>query len=147
DTTHKGNADFWYRLRIGDFPCATTPLPLAVKRGAKVAVRFAGPQVEDVAPVEIQAPADPAIEALSVTPIGPSHLPGWPVTLLLSDFEEQLIDPTHDAPERAVRLPLPCGVTGQFLRKSQRDHFALPLKKGQRVLIAAQTYELNSPAD
>jgi hypothetical protein len=29
DTTHRGGADFFYRLRVGDFPGATTAFPLA----------------------------------------------------------------------------------------------------------------------
>src|SRR5262249_50551793 len=32
DVSYRGGADFHYRLRIGDFPCATTTLPLAAKR-------------------------------------------------------------------------------------------------------------------
>ncbi len=50
DVSYRGGADFHYRLRIGDFPCATTPLPLAAKRGSKVAVRFSGPTVDGVPP-------------------------------------------------------------------------------------------------
>src|SRR5205807_6031071 len=46
DVSFRGGEDYHYRLRIGDFPCATTPLPLAAKRGAKVSVQFAGPQVD-----------------------------------------------------------------------------------------------------
>ena len=38
--SYKGGEDYFYRLRIGDFPCATTPLPLAIKRGAKATVRL-----------------------------------------------------------------------------------------------------------
>ena len=35
DVSYKGGEDYFYRLRIGDFPCATTPLPLAIKRGCQ----------------------------------------------------------------------------------------------------------------
>src|SRR5439155_5889213 len=49
DVMYRGGGDFWYRLRIGDFPCATTPLPMAAKRGSKVKVAFAGPTVDAVA--------------------------------------------------------------------------------------------------
>ena len=43
DVSYRGGNDFHYRLRIGDFPCATTTFPLAAKRGSKVSVQFAGP--------------------------------------------------------------------------------------------------------
>src|SRR5690349_5695059 len=39
DVMYSGGADFWYRLRIGDFPCAVSPIPMAAKRGGKVTVR------------------------------------------------------------------------------------------------------------
>jgi hypothetical protein len=147
DTTYKGGADYWFRLRIGDFPCALTPWPLAAKRGAKVAVGFAGPLVDGVAPVEVQVPADPSVEAVSVAPVGANGLPGWPVELLVSDHDEFLAGPSLQTPAEAQRLPVPSGVSGRFLRKSQRDHFVFTARKGQRYTIAAQTAELHSPAD
>jgi hypothetical protein len=147
DTTYKGGKDFWYRLRIGDFPCAVCPLPAAAKRGTRVEVNFAGSQTEGVTPVEVQAPADQAIEAINVSPVGSSGLPGWPVTLLLSDHDELTAGMEIGTLAQAQKLTLPCGVTGRFLRKSQKDHFAIAATKGQRFLIAAQTAELNSPAE
>jgi hypothetical protein len=147
DTTNKGGRDYWYRLRIGDFPCALTPFPAAAKRGTKGAVNFAGPNIEGVAAVEIQVPADPAVEAMSVTPVGPSGLAGWPVTLLLSDHDEVTARDGIGTVAQAQLLVPPCGVTGRFLHKAQKDTFAIAAKKGQRLLIAAQTAELLSPAD
>src|SRR5262249_4086657 len=38
DVSYRGGPDFHYRLRVGDFPCATTPLPLAAKRGSKATI-------------------------------------------------------------------------------------------------------------
>src|SRR5205823_4940568 len=119
----------------------------AAKRGSKVAVNFAGPQVEGVAPVEVQVPADPAIEAISIAPVGPTGLPGWPVTLLLSDHDELLAGDSIGTLAQAQRLTLPCGVTWRFLHKGQKDHFAVAATKGQRFRIAAQTAELLSPAE
>src|SRR5262249_40390433 len=64
DVMYRGGGDFWYRLRIGDFPCAVSPMPLAVKRGAKATVQFAGPLVDGVAPVEVTAPTEPTAEVV-----------------------------------------------------------------------------------
>jgi hypothetical protein len=147
DSTHKGGAEAWYRLRVGDFPCALATLPAAAKRGDRVTVRFAGPSAEDAAPVEVQAPADPAAEAVSVTPVGPAGVPGWPVPLLVSDHDELLAPPSVQTMAEAQRLPVPCGVTGRFLRRSQKDHFVFGAKKGQVVAAAAQTADIGSPAD
>src|SRR5262249_30129360 len=74
DVAFRGAEDFHYRLRIGDFPIASTPLPLAVKRGSKVKVAFAGPTGDLAAPVDVQAPTDPLLPAISVAPRGASGL-------------------------------------------------------------------------
>jgi hypothetical protein len=145
DSTWRGGADFHYRLRIGDFPCAIAPLPLAATRGRKLNVAFAGPTIDGVNPVAVQVPTDPAEDIVEVIPIGPSGLPGWPVSLLVSDIEE-LLAPDPVPPEGLV-LPVPSGVTGRFLRKSQTDLYRFPARKGQKYVIAVQTTELLSPAE
>lgn len=147
DVSYRGGEDFHYRLRIGDFPCATTTLPLAVKRGSKTAVRFAGPNVDGVAPVEIAAPADPAIEFLSLAPRGSNGLHGWPVSVALSDIEETLeTEPNEDA-AKANRIAVPGAITARFEKKGDSDTFVFALKKGVRYSIEAQTHELGSPTD
>lgn len=145
DSMWRGGNDFNYRLRIGDFPCAIAPLPLAAPRGRKVTVAFAGPTVDGVAPVEITTPADAGVEAVPVTPVGTSGLPGWPVTLALSEFDELLaLEPT---PPGGLPLPVPGGVTGRFARKAQVDRFRIAARKGQKYIVAAQSTEFMSPAE
>src|SRR5204862_549372 len=61
DVLNRGGADYFYRLRIGDFPLATTPVPMAAKRGTKAKISFAGPAVEDAAPVDVDVPTDPTL--------------------------------------------------------------------------------------
>jgi hypothetical protein len=147
DVSYRGGGDFHYRLRIGDFPCATTTLPLAVKRGSKTAVRFAGPNVEGVAPVEVAAPTDPAIEFLSLAPRGANGLHGWPVSLALSDVEEALENEPNDEAAKANRLAVPGAITARFEKKGDLDNFVFALKKGKRSIIEARTHELGSPTE
>jgi hypothetical protein len=147
DVSYRGGEDFHYRLRIGDFPCATTTLPLAVQRGSKTAVRFAGPNVESVSPIEVAAPVDPAIEFLSLAPRGSNGLHGWPVNLALSDIEEtQEKEPNNEA-AKANRIPVPGAITARFEQKGDSDAFVFTLKKGVRYTIEAQTHELGSPTE
>ncbi len=87
DATYRGGGDFVYRFRIGDFPCATAVVPMAIKRGSKATVTFAGPNVDGVAPLEVQVPADPALDIVWLTPKGKNGLSGWPVSVALSDLE------------------------------------------------------------
>jgi hypothetical protein len=147
DVSYRGGPDFFYRLRIGDFPCATTPLPLAVKRGTRAAVQFAGPTVDGVAPVEIAAPTDPSVTSLAVAPKGANGLCGWPVSLELSDLDETLEQEPNNEPARANRVPVPGAVTGRFAEKGDLDHYVFAAKKGVRYIIEAQTHEFGSPSE
>lgn len=147
DVQFRGGPDYYYRLRIGEFPCATTPIPMAAKRGSKVAVNFAGPSVEGVAPVEVTVPADPNADIVWVAPKGANGMMGWPVALTVSDLDEVVEQEPNNEPAKATRVPVPGAVTGRFLEKGDIDHFVFTAKKGQRLLIDAQTHELNSPTE
>ncbi len=147
DVSYGGAADFHYRLRIGDFPCATTPLPLAAKRGTKQTVRFTGPTVDGVVPVEVAVPNDPAIEAIQVAPRGASGLYGWPVTLAVSDLDEGLeVEPNNEA-AKANRINVPGAITGRFEVADDVDQFVFAAKKGKRYVLEAHTAEHLSPTD
>lgn len=145
DVSHRGGADFTYRLRIGDFPCATTSLPLAVKRGTKAKVTFAGPYVEGVAAVDVDVPKDG--DAIQIAPKGASGLRGWPVTVSVSDLDEQLEKEPNDDPAKANRVTIPSAITGRFEATGDVDHYVFTAKKGQRVIIEAHTAEHGSPTD
>jgi hypothetical protein len=145
DVMYRGGPDFWYRLRIGDFPCATLPVPLAARRGSKVLVHFAGPAVDGVAPVEVNVPADPAVNAVWVAPRGPSGLHGWPVSLAVSDLDELVEQEPNNEPAKANRVPVPGAVTGRFQESGDLDCYVFTAKKGQRLVLEAHTLELNSP--
>jgi hypothetical protein len=147
DVMYRGGADFWYRLRIGDFPCATSPIPMAARRGAKVTVNFAGPTVDDVAPVVVTVPTDPHVDTVWVAPRGANGLYGWPVALAVSDHDEMVEQEPNDEPAKANRLPVPGGITGRFQVKGDVDHYVFAAKKGVRYVIEGHTHELYSPAE
>jgi hypothetical protein len=147
DVAWRGGEDFTYRLRIGDFPTATTPLPMAAKRGAKTTIRFAGPNADSVPPVEVTIPNDPNLEAVSVSPRGTNGLGGWPVSLAVSDLDEVVEQEPNDEPAKANRVPVPGAVTGRFQTAGDLDYYLLPLKKGTRYIIEAQTHEYHSPSE
>jgi hypothetical protein len=147
DVTWKGGEDFLYRLRIGDFPLAATTIPMAVKRGSKATVHFGGSWVDKVAPVEVQAPADPNAEVVWVTPKGASGLPGWPVAVAMSDLDETVEQEPNNEQAKANRVPVPGAVTGRFEQKGDVDWFVFTAKKGQRLILEAHTQDYNSPTE
>jgi hypothetical protein len=147
DVMYRGGPDFWYRLRIGDFPCATAPVPMAARRGSKVTVGFAGPLVDGVAPVEVTVPSDPAAASVWVAPRAVNGLHGWPVALAISDLDETVEQEPNNDPAKANRVPVPGAVTGRFQESGDIDHYVFTAKKGQRLIVEAQTHELGSPAE
>jgi hypothetical protein len=147
DTTHRGGADFFYRLRIGDFPAAIAPIPIAMKRGAKGMVTFAGPAVEGVSPVEVSMPNDPNKSVVNVAPKGAGGISGWPVAVIASNIDELVEQEPNNEPAKANRIPVPSGITGRFLDKGDVDCFVFAGKKGAKYAILAETYEINSPAE
>jgi hypothetical protein len=146
DVAYKGGPDYWYRIRIGDFPCACTPIPMAIKRGGKASVQFAGPNVEGVAAVEVTAPTDPAVRTVWVAPKGANGLHGWPVELLVSEVDEAVEQEPNNEIAKANRVTVPGGITGRFAEKNDLDYYVLTAKKGQRLIVDGITSELHSPS-
>lgn len=147
DTTYAGGPNHFYRLRIGEFPGATTAFPLAVERGKTTKVGFAGPGTADILPVTVRASANPGRSALSVTPKRTGGVSGWPLPVRLSDWPESVEQEPNNEPAKANPLPVPGGVSARFDKGGDVDHFAIAGKKGQKLVAAALTYEVNSPAE
>lgn len=147
DSTYRGGPDFAYRLRIGNFPGATTAFPLAVERGKTAEVGFAGPDAAGAVAVRVTAPADPLVPAVNVAPKRAAGVSGWPVPVRISDTPELVEAEPNDTPATATKLPVPGGVSAKFAGKNDRDHFAFPGKKGQKLVVRVLTFEVNSPAE
>lgn len=145
DVLGRGGLDYVYRLRIGDFPLATAPVPMAGKAGSKVQVQFAGPMVEGVKPVDVAVPTGPIGSVVWVAPKA-GGVSGWPVGLVISNVEEIIEKEPNPKAEQATRLPFPGGATGRFLMGDEVDTYVVSLKKGQKVAIEAQTLEWGSPS-
>jgi hypothetical protein len=144
DTRHLGGGDYFYRLRIADAPAAMAAFPIAVKRGTKATINFAGKNVDGVAPVEVTMPADRAVMNVAPKAAGAS---GWPVPVYASDVDQLVETEPNNDPTKANRLTVPCGVSGRFLEKGDVDHFIFTAKKGVKYSIVAETYEVLSPAE
>lgn len=147
DVSYGGGADFVYRLRIGDFPSATTPMPMAVSPGTKTTIGFAGPQAADAQPVEVSVPTAPEAARMFIAPLGKSGLHGWPVCLSIAEMPTLVEKEPNDDATKATRLAVPSGVSGAFLQKGDRDHFLFTAKKGEKVQLDVATHDLHSPAD
>lgn len=146
DVLNRGGAEYFYRLRLGDFPLANAPVPMALQRGSKTKITFTGPFVEGTLPVEAAAPAAPDTDALQIAPRGPNKLAGWPVTLMLSNHDERAEQEPNNERAKANRVPIPGGVTGRFQQSDDTDCFVFTAKKGQKLRLEARTLERASPS-
>lgn len=147
DTTHRGGGDFFYRLRIGDFPGASTAFPMFAQRGTEAKIGFAGPGTDDIPPVSLKVAADPMVRAVNVAPKRSAGNFGWPLPVRLTDEPQIVEQEPNNTPEKATKLSVPSGASARFLEKGDLDHFTIAGKKGQKLIVAAQTYEVNSPAE
>ncbi len=142
DTTHRGGADFFYRLRIGDFPGATTAFPLAAERGKPASIGFTGP--DTIPAVSVTAPT--AATAFYAAPTTGKDA-GWPVPVLVTDYAQTTEKEPNDTPATANKLSVPGGVSAKFDKAKDVDHFAISGKKGQKLIVSVSTFEVNSPAE
>ncbi len=145
DTTYRGGADFAYRLRIGGFDGATTAFPLAVERGKKSDVGFAGPGLDAVKPVSVTA--GPGVEVVNVAPLRTGGQSGIAVPVMVHDYPELVEQEPNGEIAKANALPIPGGISAKFGEKNDVDFFRCAGKKGQKLVIAALTYELNAPTE
>ena len=147
DTAWAGGGDFHYLLRVADCPAATCAYPLAVRRGTRGRVGFAGQRVEGVQAVEIDVPADPFLDAGQVNPRGVSGQAGSPVTVRFSDHEEKVEAEPNDTPDKATPVSIPSGVTGRIDKRGDVDRYRFKATKDQRLILEGQTAALGSPAE
>jgi hypothetical protein len=133
-----------YRLRLGDFPLVTTPLPLAVQRGTATRIGFCGPSVEGLDDLTIFAPAVAPAEIGLGMKGAASRSSSW-ATLLATDvpvFSEF----SAGASGQPVSIKLPAVVSGILAKPGERDRFPLEGKKGTRVSFRAKTRSVGSAA-
>jgi hypothetical protein len=147
DTTYRGGPDYFYRLRIGDFPGVTTAFPLAAQRGKSASIGFAGPGATEIPAVSVKIPTDTGLAAIYVSPKKSTGGAGWPVPVQLSDWPEIVEQEPNNEPAKANKLPVPGGVSAKFDKHGDIDHFAVTCKKGVKYAATATTSEINSPSE
>jgi len=131
-----------YLLRIGDFPIVTHAYPLAVKRGEKTTIHFAGNDALDTEEhvIEMTSPAGVATRNVPARlkggrdatwlPIGIRDHPQWRET-----------DAGTPPP-----LALPVSLHGRLQQSSERDVFSLQGTQGQAIRVSSHTRDFGSPA-
>lgn len=131
DTTFRGGHG--YRLRVGDFPNAVGTFPLAAQDMAQVKLLSTDERLH-------KANARPGLIGVERGPASRS-VHGWGVSLRASPIAvraEQ--EPNNDA-NTVEPWELPFAVSARFEKKNDRDCFAVMLKKGDKIAVAAESQE------
>ena len=138
DALAGGSSSYRYRLRIGDFPIITAPIPGAVQSGETTNIRFAGYAVSDNS------------RAVQPTPTGS------PVPLSLqfegkegSGFSQVQVSPHPQyvfEPSRVGTISIPAGVSGVFTSANERHVWSIDVKRGQKLEITDLSRSRGVPA-
>jgi len=147
DISYRGGGNYTYRLRLGDFPCVTVPVPMAARRGSEVMLSFAGKHVDSLAPLRFHVPTDPLLKWVNVgAKRSGGHSSGFAV-LAVSDHDEFLEAEPNNTSRQANRVALGSGLNGRLNIAGDEDRFVFTAAKGQRFVFSAVTRSQGTPSD
>ena len=143
DALYRGPGPGNFRLKIGSLPYADLAYPLAVRRGAKVALEFAASNL----------PAGARAETAETAAPGEGPAP-WPAIELLSGARPPLIYSDHDeltetaaAPGQLQQANPPIGISGRLSAAREVDRYQLNVTPGQTLRIDVLAARVGSPLD
>jgi len=147
DIRFQGGANFTYRLRIGDFPCVTTPYPMGIKKGGPAQLAFAGSRLDGAAPVTVNIPNENPANWVNIGVKLPNGTASGFGSLSVGAGEEALEVEPNDEQAMATRVTLGVSINGRFDKPGDVDRFIFTAKMGQRFLFSGITRQQGSPSD
>ncbi len=147
DIRFQGGANFTYRLRIGDFPCVTTPYPLGIKKGGPAQLAFAGSRLDGAAPVTVNIANENPANWVNIGVKLPNGVASGFGSLSVGAGDEALEVEPNDEPAMATRVVLGASINGRFDKPGDIDRFIFTAKMGQRFLFSGVTRQQGSPSD
>lgn len=147
DIRFQGGGNFNYRLRIGDFPCVTTPYPLGVKKGGPTQLAFAGSRLDGAAPVTVNIPNEAPVNWVNVGVKLPNGTSSGFGSVSVGAGEEALEVEPNDEPAAATKVTLGASLNGRFDKPGDVDRFVFTAKAGQRFIFSGITRQQGSPSD
>lgn len=145
DIRYQGGGGHLYRLRIGDFPCLSTPHPMAVQRGVSTKVAFAGTSADGVAPIDVNIPADHPVQWTNVGARSASGNSSGFAVLHVGDSAIAVEAEPNNEIAKATRMELGQTACGRVDAPGDVDHFILAATKGQKFTFRGITRRQGSP--
>jgi hypothetical protein len=142
DIRYTGGA---FRLRVGDFPCITAPIPTGVTQGQTAKVSFAGVDAADVGAIEVTGVGSLGIPWTNVSTKRPGGASSGFAMIKISDRAEASEVEPNDELAKATRVQPNTNLSGRIDKVGDVDHFIFAAKKGEKLTFTALTRRLGSP--
>ncbi|HWB00741.1 MAG TPA: PPC domain-containing protein [Pirellulales bacterium] len=146
DVRYQGNSTYRYRLRLGDFPLATAPFPLAGCVASTARLTIAGRDLDKLPPVDLLIPPGSA-DAEIAFPVRYPKGQGSAVVHVLRGGLEQVEFEPNDKPEQATAIDATGAINGRFERAGDRDLYTFTADAKQRIVFTGQARSLGAPTD
>lgn len=136
-----------YRLRIGDFPAATTAYPLAIQRGQPAQLTLAGIGVEGLQPLAITAPSDAASAFWPVSLKAPNGQASGFSYVEVVDRPQALEAEPNNTAEQSQRIEMTHDINGRLEQPGDVDRFVFKAAKDSSYVFTGVTRTQGSPTD
>lgn len=147
DIRFQGGGNFTYRLRIGDFPCVTTPYPMGIKKGGPIQLAFAGSRLDGAVPVTVNIANENPVNWVNIGVKLPNGVASGFGSLSVGAGDEALEVEPNDEQALATRVVLGASINGRFEKPGDVDRFVFTAKVGQRFVFSGVTRQQGSPSD
>jgi hypothetical protein len=147
DNVYQGGGEYFYRLRIGDFPAAALPYPLAATRGGEFTCQFADSAKGLIEAFRAKAPSDPSQATLFVPARQSNGNAQSFAAILLSDHKQASESEPNNSPKSASRVDLGNDLNGRLDAADDVDHFVFHAPAEEVVQFTSFSRRLGSPAD
>ena len=135
-----------YRLRVGDFPIITSPLPLGGRIGSTAVFRFAGADAANMSPLIFRVLPSVPTGWLNMGVRSTSGVCSAMTTIAASDLPEFVeAEPNNNLGE-STPVTLPCAVSGVLQSENDRDFYEFAATKSERIDLTAYGRRFGSPA-
>jgi hypothetical protein len=135
DSTYKGGADFGFRLRITTSPATTLAFPPVATADVSTPISFVSPLKSSAS---VKSPESTWVHTAA---------DAWPVVVRMSAASQGVEAEPNDDTKTANAVPLRSGISARFEKKSDKDFFSFPAKKGQKIEAVCMTAEIHSPTE
>ncbi len=142
DSRYDGDARWVYAVLATNRPQASHVFPMAGNPGQIVEVEPVGSAKAAKPRVAVQVPAEPGLHTIQLD-VGESRT--YPVAFLSSPLPQVQEQEPNDAPEKATRIAVPCGINGRVGVPRDLDHFVFAAKQGQAVRFEVKARRSGTP--